>query len=104
MDKELLIVRCSINLKPQQFDNLKDYIELQRTTGSILLPSYCEAVVVPKDVEIKIEDSAKKSKQYNPVEKAYHLLLGLQNDSRLDVSKASTMMEEAIGYLGEALE
>ena len=104
MDNNLLVVRIGINLKPQYFNNLVENIAFQKTTGTVVLPSYCEALVVPKDIEVKVENTAKKSKGYNPVEKAYKRLLEIHNGEWIDVTKASELIEEAIGYLGEALE
>ena len=100
MNNELLVVRVGIGLKPQHFNNLMEAITLQKTTGTVVLPHYCEAIVVPKDVEVKVENAAKKSKDYNPVEKAYKVLLDLRDNPIQD----TWMIEKAIGYLGEALE
>lgn len=103
MDKELLVVRSKINLKPSEYNNVQESLAFQKTTGVILLPSYLEAIVVPKDVEIKVENDVKESKKYNPVEKAYNLLLEFHNKNRRDMSQMDVVFEEVIGCLGEAL-
>lgn len=100
MNNELLVVRVCVGLKPSQFESLMENIALQKTTGTVVLPHYCEALVVPKDIEVKFENGVKKQKSYNPVQKAYDLLQKFY-DSRVIISSE---IEEAIGYLGEALE
>lgn len=54
-NKELLVVRCTINLKPKEYDVLMECIQVQKSTGTVLLPSYCEAIVVPEDIDIRSE-------------------------------------------------
>ena len=42
-------------LRGKEYQDLCRSIEIQRTTGVIVLPPYCEAIVVPNDIEIKVE-------------------------------------------------
>lgn len=100
MNNELLVVRVAIPLKPSQFNVLTENIIIQKTTGTVVLPHYCEALVVPKDIEVKFENGAKKVKDYNLVQKAYDLLQKFHDSPIVGISE----IEEAIGYLGEALE
>lgn len=44
------------------------------------------------------------SKNYNPVEQAYLLLVKIRDDESMTVDDALIAIDEAIGYLGEALE
>ncbi len=53
MDK-LLVIHTNVVLKADTFARLARSIQEQRKTGVILLPSFCKAVLVPEDVEIKI--------------------------------------------------
>ena len=55
MNKQLLVVRANIFLRGKEYQDLCRSIEIQRTTGVIVLPPYCEAIVVPNDIEIKVE-------------------------------------------------
>lgn len=100
MNNELLVVRVCVGLKPSHFASLMENIALQKTTGTVVLPHYCEVLVVPKDIEVKFENDAKKLKDYNPVQKAYDLLQKFHDSPIVGISE----IEEAIGYLGEALE
>lgn len=55
MDKQLLIVKANIFLRGKEYRDLYKSIEAQRNNGTIVLPSYCEALIVPDNVEIKVE-------------------------------------------------
>lgn len=55
MDKQLLIVKANIFLRDKEYRDLYKSIEAQRNNGTIVLPSYCEALIVPDNVEIKAE-------------------------------------------------
>lgn len=43
-------------------------------------------------------------RKYDPVEEAYRILLKVQDNPDADFDDASFAIEEAIGYLGEALD
>lgn len=53
--KELLVIRVNVFFNGKDFDHIVNFIQMQRQTGTIVLPPYCEALVVPADAEIKIE-------------------------------------------------
>ena len=55
MDNDILIVRVNMFLKNKEQEAVRKYILEQRKTGVIVLPPYCEVIVVPKDVEIKFK-------------------------------------------------
>lgn len=51
---KILVIRVNAVLKPDDMNNLKNYIETQKKDGGIiLLPDYCEAIVVPEDTDIR---------------------------------------------------
>lgn len=54
-ENDILVVKCNAVLSRTTMDWLRDYILGQRESGLILLPNICEAVVVPKDIEIRVE-------------------------------------------------
>ena len=41
---------------------------------------------------------------YDPIQEAYQILYEALNDKETDLQDAMIAMEEALGYLGEALE
>lgn len=53
--KELLVIRVNAFFSRKEFSSIMNGILCQRPTGTIVLPPYCEALVVPADTEIKIE-------------------------------------------------
>lgn len=65
MDKEnndILVIKVNIVLKNKEQEAVHQHILEQRKTGVIVLPPYCEAIIVPKDVEIKFEGVENDSK------------------------------------------
>ena len=55
MDNDILVVKVNMFLKNKEAEAVRQHILEQRKTGVIVLPTYCEAIIVPKDVEIKFE-------------------------------------------------
>ena len=55
MDNNILVIRVNMVLKNKEQEAVRQCILGQRKTGVIVLPPYCEAIMVPKDVEIKFE-------------------------------------------------
>lgn len=45
-----------------------------------------------------------KEKKYNPIAEAYKILLEIQDNKEATSDDAFIAIEEAIGYLGEALD
>lgn len=60
MDKDILIVKINMFLRDKEINTIRNYILTQRDTGLIILPPYCEPVLVPKDVEIQFEEEKEK--------------------------------------------
>lgn len=53
---ELLIIKVNAFFRQKDMDEICKYINNARKAGTIILPSYCDVIVCPKDVEIKIKD------------------------------------------------
>lgn len=52
---DVLVVKSNIALSPQSMNRLRDGILEQKESGIICLPYYCDAFVVPENIEIKTE-------------------------------------------------
>lgn len=52
---DLLVIKCNCNLGIRELDYVRNIFVNQKAQGVVLLPRGCEAVVVPDDIEIKIE-------------------------------------------------
>jgi len=57
MENDILVVRVNMFLNNKELEAVRQYVLAQRATGVVVLPPYCDAIVVPKDVEIKFEKS-----------------------------------------------
>lgn len=55
MDDEVLIVKCKVILHPRDTHRIREAIIDQMKEGVVVLPDYMEAIVVPKDVEVRVE-------------------------------------------------
>lgn len=55
MDNNILVIKVNMFLKNKEQEAVRQHILEQRKTGVIVLPPYCEAIMVPKDVEIKFK-------------------------------------------------
>ena len=54
---EILVIKVNqFNLSPQDMHNLRQQIIKQKEEKVVLLPYYCEAIIVPEDVDIRFEE------------------------------------------------
>lgn len=51
----VLVIKCNLYLSPDAMVRLEEHIRNQRESGVIVLPSYCDAQIIPDDVEIRME-------------------------------------------------
>lgn len=57
---EILVIKVDgFNLSPEEMHNLRQRIIKQKKEKVVILPWYCEAIIVPKDVDIKVEEDNK---------------------------------------------
>lgn len=57
---EILVIKVNgFNLSPEDMHNLRQQIIKQKEEKVVLLPYYCEAIVVPEDVDIRFEEDNK---------------------------------------------
>ena len=54
---DILVVKTNIMLKPDKMESLRQRFLEQKGTGVVVLPPYCTALVVPEDIEIRMEDA-----------------------------------------------
>lgn len=53
---EILVIRCNMMLYPDELEQERKKVMEQLKDGVVVLPGYMQPVIVPKDVEIKMED------------------------------------------------
>ena len=52
---DILVVKVNMFLKSDKFDSICNYIRESAKTGVVILPPYCDAQVVPDNLEIRVE-------------------------------------------------
>lgn len=52
---DVLVVKINALFPSETLSEIHKNILKQKESGVIVLPSYCEALVVPEDIEIKLE-------------------------------------------------
>lgn len=53
---DILVIKAKVNLKSDAYKKLYTSLMVQKENGLIIIPAYCEAIVVPDDIEIRMED------------------------------------------------
>lgn len=57
---EILVIKVNeLWLSPEDMHNLRQQIIKQKEEKVVLLPYYCEAIIVPEDVDIRVEEDNK---------------------------------------------
>ena len=58
---DILVVRVNMFCRNKELNDIYQYIRSQVENGRVvILPPYCEAMVIPNDMEIRIEDASGK--------------------------------------------
>lgn len=54
----MLVIKVNMFIGPKEMQEVKNKIleQFKDSTGVVMLPFYCEPVLVPDDVEIRFED------------------------------------------------
>lgn len=52
---DILVIKTKIYLKSDAYKQLYTSLMSQKENGLVIIPAYCEAVVVPDNIEIKME-------------------------------------------------
>lgn len=53
---DILVVKVNMFCGSREFNKLCQYISDSAKTGVVVLPPYCDAQIVPDNVEIRVED------------------------------------------------
>ena len=60
---DVLIIKCRLAVRPERLRKLRRDVLAQKETGVIVLPSCVDAVVVPDDIKIVIDDDDKEESE-----------------------------------------
>lgn len=55
---DVLVIKVNFDVPVQQLTNLYNGFLLQKKNGVVVVPSFCEVLVVPEDVKIKVEGAS----------------------------------------------
>lgn len=61
-EKAVLVIRTKAFLNNKELQHIHDYVKAQMETGVVVLPVYCESILVPEGIEIRFEDNDKEEK------------------------------------------
>lgn len=53
---DLLVIKPHIALRQKEYNHLYKALCDMKHLGVVLVPSYCDVIVVPEDVEVKVEE------------------------------------------------
>ena len=54
---DILVVKVNAFLRGKDMDELTKYIHKSMETGLVMLPPYCDAQIVPDNIEVRIENT-----------------------------------------------
>lgn len=54
---DILVIKVNAFLKPKEMDNIARYVHDSMKTGLVVLPPYCDAQVVPDNLEVRVENA-----------------------------------------------
>lgn len=54
---DILVVKVNAFLRGKDMDELTKYIHKSMETGLVMLPPYCNAQIVPDNIEVRIENT-----------------------------------------------
>ena len=55
---DVLVIKVNLDVPAEKLKALRDGFLKQKERGIIVIPTFCEAVVVPDGVEIKVEGAS----------------------------------------------
>ena len=54
---DILVVKVNAFLRGKDMNELTKYIHKSMETGLVMLPPYCDAQIVPDNIEVRIENT-----------------------------------------------
>lgn len=55
--KDVLVIKCRAVIKPEKLNEFREMFIKQKAEGVVVIPPYFDALVVPEDIGIRMEDS-----------------------------------------------
>ena len=54
--KDILVIKCRAVIKPEKLNEFREMLIEQNAEGVVVIPPYFDALVVPEDIEIRVEE------------------------------------------------
>ena len=52
---DILVTKCNTMVKAETLNQLRQIFIKEKEEGVIVIPEFCDAIMIPEDVEIKVE-------------------------------------------------
>lgn len=62
---DILVVKVNMFMRSKDLQDIDKYIRDSIKTGVVVLPPYCEAQVVPENIDVRVEDMFTKKGENN---------------------------------------
>lgn len=56
MEKQVLVVKLNMHLRAKDIQRIRKSIMKQKETGLVILPTFCDALLVPEGIDILVEE------------------------------------------------
>lgn len=52
---DILVIKCNTTVKPETLKQLRQIFLKEKEEGVVIIPAFCDVLMVPEDIEIKVE-------------------------------------------------
>ena len=52
---DILVIKCNTMVKAETLNQLRQIFLKEKEEGVVVIPAFCDAMMVPEDIEIKVE-------------------------------------------------
>ena len=52
---DILVIKCNTMVKAETLNQLRQIFLKEKEEGVVVIPAFCDAIIIPEDVEIKVE-------------------------------------------------
>ena len=52
---DILVIKCNTTVKAETLNQLRQIFLKEKEEGVVVIPAFCDAMMIPEDIEIKVE-------------------------------------------------
>ena len=52
---DILVIKCNTMVKAETLNQLRQIFLKEKEEGVVVIPAFCDAMMIPEDIEIKVE-------------------------------------------------